>query len=841
MSIPTQSAPSSRLADTQAEFDSARPIPGPFAATGEKGVPDVIPPTSAFETTSNSTTSTSSAAHATTSTGSAPSISAGTASFTGMTLSGEGVGGQAPAQPISHSSDIEALDRPGNFRQDSVITPGKELPGGWGPTSTTPAVPETTIYQDISSALSQVGQAAYNAVPVSLTQNLHTNTSNTTSSTEHPIQTTTNTVPHQDTTTTTTTAGADLATQAQSAVHTASVTAQSALSTGIHAVQNLFHAAQPHIEAATTQTKQVAQDTSVAAQESLSSAATSANRGAQVAAATTQQFAQDASNAAQRGLNTATESVSRGAQTTSSVAQDITSSATQNTADTTRNIQAQASEAYQQAPSADQIIPTGTTKTDGRSLATTEIPSVAGIRQGAEETVGELVQNLKGLIFGEEQTSNATAVVPKDGERNAPFSAANPSGTVPSSSAASASTQDVYRNEISPEQADRGTLEGAGGLAATIADEVAVAAQTSSATGHPVSVTGDEPKISLPRDNSTGLSSSSEYSQSTSRSQPQGGLSGIGSEVAAAAKNSSATGHPVNVQGDQPRVAGALADIGGLAGTIASEVAAAAKNSTATGHPVNVAGDEPRLDSLKFDESRRENEHAHHHQQSSSHSYQTQATQSREYEQQPQTVQSSSISQSYTAGTLDLGLGQPLGDLGSDKFATKTTTGPESQAYVSTRTTVPFSGSEYVSTDAKSTPVQHSYSSPQRDEEVKSEVGTGSVPKDSVSSSSSDIRSESKDLPATATSNLPSAGFTAPPEEHHAQAPLGTSSTSAAATDTTASPSSVSATTGTTRGVSSGTRHEDVPSSPSSSTSGGNFKKMSIGEKLKHFVKGDKA
>jgi hypothetical protein len=39
------------------------------------------------------------------------------------------------------------------------ITPGQELPGGWGHTKT--ATPETTIYQDVSSALNQVGNAAY--------------------------------------------------------------------------------------------------------------------------------------------------------------------------------------------------------------------------------------------------------------------------------------------------------------------------------------------------------------------------------------------------------------------------------------------------------------------------------------------------------------------------------------------------------------------------------------------------------------------------------------------------------------------------------------------------------
>lgn len=48
----------------------------------------------------------------------------------------------------------------------AAITPGNELPGGWGPTppaSTTGPNATTTIYQDISSALNTVGQAAYSA------------------------------------------------------------------------------------------------------------------------------------------------------------------------------------------------------------------------------------------------------------------------------------------------------------------------------------------------------------------------------------------------------------------------------------------------------------------------------------------------------------------------------------------------------------------------------------------------------------------------------------------------------------------------------------------------------
>lgn len=89
------------------------------------------------------------------------------------------------------------------FNKSDAITPGNELPGGWGPTppaTTTGPHATTTIYQDISTALDKVGQAAYNAVPASLIEKLHASPAGSpvkTTTTASPITTTTNTVPHQ--------------------------------------------------------------------------------------------------------------------------------------------------------------------------------------------------------------------------------------------------------------------------------------------------------------------------------------------------------------------------------------------------------------------------------------------------------------------------------------------------------------------------------------------------------------------------------------------------------------------------------------------------------------------
>lgn len=46
----------------------------------------------------------------------------------------------------------------------AALTPGQEVPGGWGATHASEH-PTTTLYQDVSTALDKVGHAAYAAVP----------------------------------------------------------------------------------------------------------------------------------------------------------------------------------------------------------------------------------------------------------------------------------------------------------------------------------------------------------------------------------------------------------------------------------------------------------------------------------------------------------------------------------------------------------------------------------------------------------------------------------------------------------------------------------------------------
>ncbi|WWC91545.1 uncharacterized protein L201_006491 [Kwoniella dendrophila CBS 6074] len=63
------------------------------------------------------------------------------------------------------------LQPPSNSRQDSgLITPGLELPGGWGPVGTVPlpgtaANAPTSIYEDVAEGLEKAGRAAYSVIP----------------------------------------------------------------------------------------------------------------------------------------------------------------------------------------------------------------------------------------------------------------------------------------------------------------------------------------------------------------------------------------------------------------------------------------------------------------------------------------------------------------------------------------------------------------------------------------------------------------------------------------------------------------------------------------------------
>lgn len=164
-------------------------------------------------------------------------------------------------------------------------------------------------------------------------------------------------------------------------------------------------------------------------------------------------------------------------------------------------------------------------------------------------------------------TSHQSAVIPKDGGRDARYSASNPSGTVPSS--------------VPSSIVQTGLLEGA-----RIADKVTSAALASSAT-----FVG---------------------SSSVSHSQPQSQyLQGV---LTSAAQPSFATGHSVHVPGeesktqprsDQPILLHQLAH---------PEVAPAAQSSSTTGHPVFVPGEESKLDAFRPPGTREGEHQLHSHQ-----------------------------------------------------------------------------------------------------------------------------------------------------------------------------------------------------------------------------------
>lgn len=123
------------------------------------------------------------------------------------------------------------------------------------------------------------------------------------------------------------------------------------------------------------------------------------------------------------------------------------------------------------------------------------------------------------------------------------------------------STASATRGEVTPSQVKTTALAGGGGLAATIADEVADAARHSHAT-----TVGDG-------------------GDANAAEAAKGGLAAtIAPDVARAAQHSTATTH-ANDGLDKPSVTGeqsALAGGGGLAATIADDVARAAKESPAT-------------------------------------------------------------------------------------------------------------------------------------------------------------------------------------------------------------------------------------------------------------------
>ncbi|QRW14066.1 collagen alpha-1(VII) chain [Ceratobasidium sp. AG-Ba] len=103
----------------------------------------------------------------------------------GAALTGPGAGGlftDAHGNPTTdpNASALEgtpaAPPTPGYAANSTATTPGAQLPGGWirGPESrqNSMAAPQTSLYEDVSSALDTIGHAAFAAIPSSVIGNL---------------------------------------------------------------------------------------------------------------------------------------------------------------------------------------------------------------------------------------------------------------------------------------------------------------------------------------------------------------------------------------------------------------------------------------------------------------------------------------------------------------------------------------------------------------------------------------------------------------------------------------------------------------------------------------------
>jgi hypothetical protein len=252
-------------------------------------------------------------------------------------------------------------------------------------------------------------------------------------------------------------------------------------------------------------------------------------------------------------------------------------------------------------PNPASIIPHSKDATSGTSLATTELPTLQDIKAEAVHIVDEL-KHMIGLggataATGPTSDSHEVAAVdkgPKVDLLSSSHEIAPAGGNTSTGSDTVQSSASATRGEVTPAQVETTPLAGGGGLAATIAEDVADAARHSTATSVGESAPGGRED---PRAGAGGLAATiaddvadaARHSSATSvgdstGSAAKGGLAAtIAPEVARAAQHSSAT-HPNEGLGG-PSLTGeqsALAGGGGLAATIADDVARAAKESPAT-------------------------------------------------------------------------------------------------------------------------------------------------------------------------------------------------------------------------------------------------------------------
>ncbi|KAF8604376.1 hypothetical protein BDV93DRAFT_522491 [Ceratobasidium sp. AG-I] len=91
-----------------------------------------------------------------------------------------GVFTDAHGNPTTNPNASAFPSGPGADSPSVASTPGVQLPGGWirsaGSRQQSMSAPQTTLYEDVSSALGTVGQAAFSALPASVIGNLSHNT-----------------------------------------------------------------------------------------------------------------------------------------------------------------------------------------------------------------------------------------------------------------------------------------------------------------------------------------------------------------------------------------------------------------------------------------------------------------------------------------------------------------------------------------------------------------------------------------------------------------------------------------------------------------------------------------